>query len=166
MYMDSHSNPGPESNEIHSLDIIHLNTSSIRNKLGYLSNVVDSFQIACFSETHLDADIDSSNLNIEGFDKPLRKDRTRNGGGIMVYMSILLKYNTRHALESPQIETIWAEIKLTDRNLLLCYMYRSDFNASQSLFITEIQNSVAIALDYTPHIILTGDINKDFFKAY
>ena len=71
--MDIHSNPGPETNKIHSLDIIHLNTRSIRNKLDYLSNVVDSFQIACFSETHLDTDIDSSNLNIEGFDKPLRR---------------------------------------------------------------------------------------------
>ena len=54
MCMDIHTNPGPEPNEIHSLDIIHLNTRSIRNKLDYLSNVVASFQIACFSETHLD----------------------------------------------------------------------------------------------------------------
>ena len=74
-----HSNPGPESNVIHSLDIIHLNTRSIRNKLDYLS-IVYSFQITCFSETHLDANIDSSNLNREDFDKPLRKDRTRYGG--------------------------------------------------------------------------------------
>ncbi|MCG8045972.1 MAG: endonuclease/exonuclease/phosphatase family protein, partial [Candidatus Thiodiazotropha endolucinida] len=162
--MDVHSNPGPDSNETHSLDIIHLNTRSIRNKLDYLSNVVDSFQIACFSETHLDADINSNNLTLEGFDEPLRKDRTRNGGGIMIYISSLLQYNRRHDLESPQIETIWVEIKLKDRNLLLCCLYRSDFTASQSVFITDIQNSIEIALDYTPHVILTGDINIDFIN--
>ena len=150
MCMDILSNPGPESNKIHSLYIIHLNTRSIRNKLDYLSNIVDSFQIACFSETHLGADIDSSNLNIE--DKPLRKNRTRNGGGIIVYMSSLLKYNRRQNLGSAQIKTIWVEIKLKYKNLLLCGLYRSNFNVSKSLFITEIQNSLEIALDYTPHI--------------
>ena len=41
MCMDIHSNPGPESNKIHSLDIMHLNTRSMRNKLDYLSNIVD-----------------------------------------------------------------------------------------------------------------------------
>ena len=34
--------------------------------------------------------------------------------------------------------------------------------ASQSIFITEIQNSIESALDYTPHVILTGDMNIDF----
>ena len=87
--MDIHTNPGPISDEIHSLDIIHLNTRSIRNKIDYLSNLVESFQVACFSGTHLDADIDSNNLELDGFDDPLQKDRTRNGGGIMVYMSSL-----------------------------------------------------------------------------
>ena len=63
--------------------------------------------MACFTETHLDADISSSNLILEGFDEPLRKNRTRNGEGIFVrvYMSNLLKYNRRHV-------TILVEIKL------------------------------------------------------
>ena len=104
--MDIHSNPGPDSYEIHSLDIVHLNTRSIRNKLKFLPNLVESFQIACFTETHLDADVSSSNLILEVFDEPLRKDRTRNRGGILVYLSNLLKYNRRHDLESPNIETI------------------------------------------------------------
>ena len=47
-------------------------------------------------------------------------------------------------------------------NLLLCCLYRSDFTASQTLFVTEIQNSIEMALDYTPYMILTGDINIDF----
>ena len=49
-----------------------------------------------FTETHLDADVSSSHLIVEGFDEPLRKDRTRNRGGILVYLSNLLKYNKRH----------------------------------------------------------------------
>ena len=164
MSMDIHSNPGPDSGGIHSLNIVHLNARSIRNKLEFLPNLVESFQIACFTETHLDADVSSSNLILEGFDEPLRKDRIRNGGGILVYLSNLLKYNRRRDLEPPTIETIWVEIKLKDINLLLCCLYRSDFNASQSLFINEIQNSIEIALGFTSHVILTGDINMDLLN--
>ena len=46
--------------------------------------------------------------------------------------------------------------------MLLCCLYRSDFTASQTLFITEIYNSIEMALDYSPYVILTGDINIDF----
>ena len=80
----------------------------------------------------------------------------------MVYMSSQLKYSRRQDLENPNIETIWLEIQLKNMNLLLCCLYRSNFKASQTLFVTEIQNSIEMALDYTPYVILTGDINIDF----
>ena len=111
MCMDIHKNPGPTSNEIHSLDIIHLNTRSIRKKIDSLSNLVDSFHIACFSETHLDTEIASNSLIYDGFDEPLRKDRTRNGGGSMLYISSMLKYCRRRDLENPLTETLWVEVK-------------------------------------------------------
>ena len=38
------------------------------------------------------------------------------------------------------------------------------FNISQSLFVSELQNSIETALDYTPFVILTGDINIDFIN--
>ena len=136
--MDIQENPGPVSEGNYSLDIIHLNTRSIRNKIDYLSNLVESCQIACFSETHFDTDIDSNDLKFDGFDEPIRKDRNRNGGGIMVFMSSQLKYCRRHDLENPQIETIWLEIQFREIKMLLCCLYRSDFTASQTLFITEI----------------------------
>ena len=69
--MDIQENPGPVSEGNYSLDIIHLSTRSIRNKIDYLSNLVESCQIACFSETHLDTDIDSNDLKFDGFDKPI-----------------------------------------------------------------------------------------------
>ena len=61
MCMDIHSNPGPNSDGIHSLDMVHLNTRSIRNKYEYIPNLVESFKIACFTEAHLDADVSSNN---------------------------------------------------------------------------------------------------------
>ena len=55
--------------------MVHLNTSSKTNKTEYLSNLVELFHIACFSETHLDREIDHviSSLKLDGFDEPIRK---------------------------------------------------------------------------------------------
>ena len=162
MCMDVHPNPGPSTSETHTLDIFHLNTRSVRNKLDHLSDMVDSYHILCFSETHLDNSVDSSNLLIEGFDESIRKDRTQHGGGVMIYLSNLLKYKRRLDLESQHLETIWVEIKFSSHDILICCLYRSDFNTTQLSFIDEIQTSIETALDYSPFAILTGDINIDF----
>ena len=44
----------------------------------------------------------------------------------------------------------------------MCCLYRGDFNTTQLSFIDEIQASIETALDYSPFVILTGDINIDF----
>ena len=106
--------------------------------------------------------IDSASIQVQGFDPPIRKGRSQNGGGIMIYMSSLLNYTRREDLESQRLETVWAEVHLKFNNALVCCLYRSDFTASKSLFISELQESIGTALDFTPYVILAGDINIDF----
>lgn len=65
-------------------------------------------------------------------------------------------------MENQRLETIWVEVNLKSYNILVCCFYRSDFVVTQSLFISELQASIESALDYTPHVILTGGINIDF----
>lgn len=77
--MDVHPHPGPNTTDIYSLDIFHLNSRSIRHKLNNIYDVADDFHILCFSETHLDPSIGTDTLELEGFDAPLRKDRRGNG---------------------------------------------------------------------------------------
>ncbi|MEW8546228.1 MAG: endonuclease/exonuclease/phosphatase family protein, partial [Candidatus Thiodiazotropha sp.] len=160
--MDVHPHPGPNITDVHSLDIFHLNSRSIRYKLNNIHDVADDFHILCFSETHLDPSINSDSLELEGFDTPIRKDRTQHGGGVMVYISSSLKYVRREDFEDPRLESIWVEVKLKTQNILICCFYRSDFNTSQSLFISSMQTSIEMAIDYCPNIILVGDINIDF----
>ena len=93
--MDVHPHPGPTITDIHSLDIFHLNSRSIRHKLDNIYDVADDFHVLCFSETHLDPSIGTDTLELEGFDTPLRKDRSQHGGGVMIYISNSLKYE-RH----------------------------------------------------------------------
>ena len=83
----------------------------------------------------------------------------------MIYMSNILTFTRRDDLEDPRLETIWVEVTLKAQNILICCFYRgSDFNISQSLFVSELQNSFETVLDYIPFVILTGDINIDFIN--
>ena len=112
MCMDVHPNPGPSPTEtsVNSLDVLYLNT--IRNKLDYIKNIAESFRILCFSETHLHASVTTNNLLLDGFGEPFGKDRSHNGGGLMVNVCNVLKYKRRTDLENPRVETIWIEINL------------------------------------------------------
>ena len=82
----------------------------------------------------------------------------------MVYVSALLKYKRRKDLENNRFETIWIEVNLKSKILLICSFYRSDFNTTQTEFIKELQSSIELALDYTPNVVLTVDININFIN--
>ena len=88
--------------------MLYLNT--IRNKLDYIKNIAGSFRILRFSETHLHASVTTNNLLLDGFGKPSRKDRSHNGGGLMVNVCNVLRYKRIIDLENPRVETIWIEI--------------------------------------------------------
>ena len=80
----------------------------------------------------------------------------------MIYMSSLIKYARREDLESQRLETVRVEVNLKSYNALVRCLYRSDFTASKSLFISELQESIETALDFTPYVILASDTNIDF----
>ena len=93
------SNPGPEpayisSKPLSALDILsdkfisisNINIRSIRNKINFLQNFVDEFDIIVLTETHLDNSIENREIELDSFDKnPQRKDRTNSGGGLIIY---------------------------------------------------------------------------------
>ena len=83
---------------------------------------------------------------------------------MMVYISNSLKYERREEFGDPRLESIRVEAKLKMQNILICCFYRSDFNISQSLFISLMQTPIELAIDYSPNIILAGNINTDFIR--
>ena len=67
--------------------IAHLNIISIRNKFDFLTDVVkDKIDILMTSVSKLDNSFPDSQFLIEGFGKPFRLDRNRNGGAIMLFI--------------------------------------------------------------------------------
>ena len=123
--MDIHPNPGPASSDSNgtSLDIFHLNARSIGNKLEDIYSIAEEYHILCFPKTHLDQSIDSSSLVLEGFGLPIRKDRSKHGGGVMIYISGVFVYKRRTDLEGQLLEAIWIEITLKSQSVLICCSY-------------------------------------------
>ena len=95
---DVESNPGP--NPENTLSVLHLNIRSIRNKIDFLIDNFTDFEVACFSETHLDMTISSEALSISNsFSNPYRKDRNMHGGGLLMYINSNLAHRRRQDLE-------------------------------------------------------------------
>ena len=77
---DTEENPGPP--EYHStFSILHQNIRSIRNKLDYIKNNLNDYEILCFTETKLTAEITDDLLLLEGFGSMYRKDNSQHSGG-------------------------------------------------------------------------------------
>jgi exonuclease III len=85
---DIELNPGPKDTPDlieNVLSIYHGNIRSLRNKINYITNLIEEFDIVCVTETHLNNQITDDDIAISGFDIPFRKDRNSHGGGIIMY---------------------------------------------------------------------------------
>ena len=157
---DIESNPGPSS--LQSLDILHLNIRSIRNKIDSVKHLIQDFHILCFTETHLDPNVLDGHVLIEGFKNIFRRDRNSFGGGVMIYVSNCLKVRRREDLEPSDTEIIWIEIAQTVGSLLLCCIYRPP-NSNRN-FWHKLSWSVEKANDISQNMLILGDLNVDFLK--
>ena len=118
------SNPGPEPAYISStplsevdilsdkfISICNINIRSIRNKINFLQNFVDEFDIIVLTETHLANSIENRDIELDSFEKnPQRKDRTNSGGGLLIYSKEDIGICRKHELENDIDEAIWVEV--------------------------------------------------------
>ena len=66
--------------------ISHININSIRNKFEHLAEaLMGNVDILMVTETKIDKSFPASQFIIPGFNSPYRFNRTKEGGGILVY---------------------------------------------------------------------------------
>ena len=159
---DIEMNPGP-NNINNSLSILHSNIRSIRNKFDYLTENFLDFDILCFSESHLDANITTESLIMSSkYDIPYRKDRTNHGGGLLMYLSCELAHTRIIGLETFWNESLWVEIKV-NRDMYLIGLFYSPRTAD-AIFFDSLNKNIEKALDITNNIIILGDMNEDLLN--
>ena len=108
-----------------SISICNINIRSIRNRINFLQNFVDEFDIIVLTEIHLDNTIENRDIELDSFDKsPQRKDRTNSGGGLLINSKEDIGISRKHELENNIEETIWVDVHAKGHSFLLCNTYR------------------------------------------
>ena len=75
----------------------------------------------CLNETRLDNHISDHELNIDNYSL-VRKDRSRKGGGIALYVHESLAFNVCTDLNNDDLELIWCKINPKHQASLLIYV--------------------------------------------
>ena len=94
--------------------IAHLNINSISSKFEPLISMIkDSIDFLLVTESKLDDTFPKGQFQIEGYARPLRLDRTRNGGGLIVFVrDDLTCKELKPRVLYPEIECTFLEVRV------------------------------------------------------
>ena len=111
--------------------------------------------VICVTETWFDSSVTDTEVEIPGY-LIQRRDRSRSGGSVCMYIRSDLAFNPRHDLTVEELENIWVEILLPKtKPILVCVCYRPP---RQTDFYTILENSLMdVHLQYK--MIILGDFN-------
>ena len=141
----------------------HLNINTLVNKFDALKLIItDKLDILVLVETKLDDSFSENQFIIQGYTKPYRLDRNRNGGGVLIYVrkDIPSKQLKKHNF-SKSIEALFVEINLRKTKFLLVGTYNSThpvYGTNDLEFFQQIGFALDVYSNYEK-FLLAGDFN-------
>ena len=120
----------------HRLVIGNLNINSISNKFDNLKLIIQGrIDILVITETKTDSTFPLNQFAIQGYSKPYRFDRNRNGGGVFIYVREDIPSRELKIHNTPEdIESIFIEINLIKTKWLFCGCYHPPSQSDQYFF--------------------------------
>ena len=101
--------------DIEKFKIVHYNINSIlaTDRIEELTETCRTLRIdvLILSESKLDQNIPNNLITIPGYHEPLRHDRNRNGGGVLMYIG---ETNYGH---------LWADVRINDKIFAINGLY-------------------------------------------
>ena len=135
----------------------HLNVNSVRNKIASISEInKNALDVMLLSETKLDESFKTAQFMLPGYQKPFRRDRSANGGGLLFYTNENLVCHQVDAGIPSDIEAIFVELNLRSQKWLIVGIYKPPSQSAK--YFLESLNSVLSSLSYE-NIMLIGDFN-------
>lgn len=111
-------------------------------------------------ETKLNETSKTETLLVNGYKEPIRLDRTKYGGGIMLYVRKGVVSNRVPVFEVPSIELLCSELTVSKRKWIVFSFYRPP-DSNLEAFFEALSNSLNSALDRSENVTIMGDINID-----
>ena len=132
-----------------------------------ISKLFMYFDLFALNETRLDSSISDGLVNISGYDI-IRKDKSRRGGCVCVYLRSSINYKTRNDLVPDGLEAVCLEIcRPNSRNFIVASVYRPPDNSpdNSSEFFYAFEKMIALIDDENKELHILGDLNCDMLKS-
>ena len=149
-----------------NLLIGYLNLNSLRNKIVDDREVFEKLQLDYFvlSETKLGDSFPSAQFYIENFEIRNRRDRDKNGGGIIEFKRKGFIVKKIKEYETKVCETIGSEFNISKKKWFCLSVYRPPTSTNLDIFFEELTNSLSKAVNKYDNLIVTGDFSTDLIK--
>ena len=148
---------------INNPQISYLNVNSLRNKIHDIRNL--TFQlfptVLALSETKIDSSFPDSQFFIENYQNPkdYRKDRTKDGGGLVTFIKNGIPCRRISKMEPPDLEIMCIEIDFGRRKWAIISVYRQATKQTPKVFFDGLTNCVEKVTNVYDNIMIIGDIN-------
>ena len=141
--------------------IAHLNINSISNKFEPLVSMVkDSLDLLVVTESKLDDTFPHDQFQIEGFSRPIRLDRDRNGGGVIIFIRDgLTCRELKPRLLYPEVECTLLEISIRQCKWLVVVGYNPQKENIDN-FLDKLGREVDKCLSKYENLLMLGDWNS------
>ena len=142
------------------ISIAYLNINSIRNKIELLKpTILETVDILVIAETKLDNTFATNQFTINGFNPPLRYDRNKNGGGLLIYIREGVPAKQLKDFTTPDdIECGIIEVNLHKKKWILFGTYRPP-SQNVSYFLDELGKAIDHYSSHCENFIALGDFN-------
>ena len=143
--------------------IAHLNINSLRNKFEDLKSLVkDKVDFLCITETKLDKSFPEGQFTMSGYKAPIRLDRDKSGGGLMIYIRADIPAKTlEHMPFHRDNEGTFIEINLRNNKWLLFCGYNPK-KERMSEYVSNFSSRLNKHRGHYDNIIILGDFNCDY----
>ena len=158
--------PSPSNSQNVILDktisLCNLNIRSLRNKIGFLNDFAEDYDILLLTETHLDERIDECDIFLESFSNIIhRKDRTNAGGDLLIYSKDSVRMVRKQELENSIDETLWVAINAKGQSFVVCNTYRAQWTDPE--YWNRLMYAIKLATQFNENMVVVGDLNSTYF---
>ena len=142
-----------------------LNIVSLLKKIDEINfSMTNKFiDLIAFNETRLDPNITDNMVSLDGYDV-IRKDRSRNGGGVCIYLRSSINYKIRKDLVPPELEAVCVEIiKPHSKPFLVTTVYRPPSSLPE--FFDDFEKLIKAIDNENKEVYILGDLNCNMLKT-
>ena len=147
-------------NNLKGMKLASLNINSITKHIDELRILMKDkpLDLIAINESKIDDTVLDREIHIIGYNM-IRKYRTRNGGGVIIYLRDTISFSERNDLTSNSLEMICLEIKKThNKSFLVCAWYRPP--NSNTILFTDFESFLSKCDLENYELLIMGDLIK------